>query len=118
MMMHDKCKYEKMLMKLTDSNCMYGHTDKHVAGTQSKSAKPAPLRASPASPGKLSGTAGRSCHPRACPALNPFALKFTLCLPAQGPTSPPNVSSKSDKMSPFPSSFVLTTPCEVGILKK
>lgn len=84
-------------MKVTYSNCIYGHADKHVAGSQSKSAKPACLRALPAGPGKLSGTAGRSCHPRPCPARTPSALRFTLSLPA--PTSSPTLSSKSDNVS-------------------
>lgn len=86
-------------MRVMYSNCIYGHTDKHVAGSQSKSAKPACLRALPASVGKLSGTAGRSCHPRPCPAQTPSALRFTLSLPAQGPTSSLTLSSKSDNVS-------------------
>lgn len=86
-------------MKVTYSNCIYGHADKHVAGSQSKSAKPACLRALPAGPGKLSGNAGRSCHPRPCPARTPSALRLTLSLPAQGPTSSPTFSSKSDNVS-------------------
>lgn len=90
---------EKMLVKLMYTNCIYGHTDKRVAGSHSKSAKPACVRALLANQGKVSGTASRSCQSRACPALIPSALGFTLSLPAQGPTSSPTLPSKSDNVS-------------------
>lgn len=100
MMMHDKCvqiwedAYEVDVLKLY--TWAYRQTCGWVTEPVSETCR---FKSSASQPGKALRNCRQKLPSRACPARTPSALELTLSLPAQGPTSAPTLSSKSDNVS-------------------